>query len=45
MISMLSLFECTICSSWLTLEDEKLIFNVNWIFHVSDFLRLFAVSF
>ena len=43
MISMLSLFECITCSSSLSLEEIKLIAIVNWIFHVSHFLRLFDV--
>ena len=38
MISMLSLFECITCSlSLSSLEEIKLIFIVDWIFHVSDF--------
>ena len=46
MISLLSLSEC-IKRSWLSwsLEKIKLIAIVNWIFHVSDFLRLFMISF
>ena len=42
-ISMLSLFEC-IARSWsLSMEKVKLFAIVNWIFHVSDFLRLFDI--
>ena len=43
MISIFSLFECITCFS-LSLEDANLIANVKWIFHVSDFLRLFKIS-
>ena len=39
MISMLSLFECILRSSSLSLEEIKLIAIVNWIFHMPDFLR------
>ena len=42
---MLSLFECITHSSSLSLEEIKLIAIFNWIFHVSDFLRLFMMSF
>ena len=46
LISMLSLFECLSCSSSLSsLEKIKLIVIANWIFHVSDFLRSFMISF
>ena len=45
MISMLSLFECITCSSSLSLEEIKLIAVVNCISNVSDFLRLFMMSF
>ena len=46
LISMLSLFECLSCSSSLSsLEEIKLIVIANWIFHVSDFLRSFMISF
>ena len=45
MISMLSLFECITCSSSLSLEEIKLIAIVNCISNVSDFLRLFMMSF
>ena len=45
MISMLSLFECTTCSSSLSMEEIKLFVIVNWIFYVSDFLRLFMMLF
>ena len=41
---MLSLFECITCSSSLSMEEVKLFAIVNWIFHVSDFLRLFTMS-
>ena len=33
------------CSSSLSIEETKLFAVVNWIFHMSDFLRLFMVSF
>ena len=45
MISMLSLFECITCSSLLSKEEIKLFAIVNSIFYVSDFLRLFMMSF
>ena len=45
MISMLSLFQCITRSSSMSSEDVKLIAIVNLIFHVSDFLRLFRMSF
>ena len=45
MISMLSLFECITRSLSDPLEDIKLIAIANWIFHVSDVLGLFAMSF
>ena len=45
MISMLSLFECIAHSSLLPLEETKLIAMVDLIFHESDFLRLFMMSF
>ena len=41
---MLSRFECITCSSSLSLEGIKLIATVNWIFLVSDFLRLLMMS-
>ena len=42
---MLSLFEC-IAHSWsLSVEKLKWFAIVNWIFHVSHFLRLFMMSF
>ena len=44
MISMLSLLECITRSSSLSMEEIKLTAIVNPI-HVSDFLRLFMVSF
>ena len=42
---MLSFFECITGSSAMSLEDIKLIANFNWIFHISDFLILFMISF
>ena len=45
MISLLSLFECIMHSSSLSLEQIKLVAVANWIFHVPDFLRLFMISF
>ena len=43
---MLSNFECITRSSALSsLGEIKSIAIVNWIFHVSDFLRLFMISF
>ena len=45
MNSMLSLFESITCSSSVSLEEIKLIAIVNSIFNVSDFLRLFMMSF
>ena len=42
---MLSLFECIAGSSSLSMEEIKLFAIVNWIFHVSEFLRLFMMSF
>ena len=46
MISILSIFECVTWSSSLSsLEEVKLIFIVCWIFHVSDFLRSFMISY
>ena len=42
---MLSFFECITCSSSLSLEEIKLIAIFNYIFHVSDLLRLFMMSF
>ena len=43
MISMLSIFECITRSSSLSMKKLKLIAIVNWIFHVSDFLRVFMM--
>ena len=43
-ISMLSLFECITCSSSLSMEEIELLAIFNWIFHVSEFLRLFIMS-
>ena len=45
MSSMLSLFEFISRSLSVFLEEIKLIAIVNWTFHVSDFLRLFMISF
>ena len=45
MTSTLSLFECIRHSKSVSLEDIKLIANVNWVFNVSGFLRLFIISF
>ena len=45
-ISMLSLFECITHSSLLPyLEEIKFIFIADWIFHVSDILKLFMKYF
>ena len=44
-ISMLSLFEYITWSSSLSMEKINLFVIVNWIFHVSDFLRLLIMSF
>ena len=40
MISVLSLFECIMHSSSLSLEEIKLIAIVNWIFHGSNFFEI-----
>ena len=45
MVSMLSLFEYITRSSSLSMEEIKLFAILNRIFHVSDFLRLFMMSF
>ena len=45
MISMLSLLERITHSSSLSMEEIKLFAIVNWIFHMSDFLRLSMMSF
>ena len=45
MISILSLFDCITWSSSLPSEEIKLIAIVNWIFHVSDILKSFMISF
>ena len=45
MSSVLSLFECMTGSSLVPLEEKNLIVIVNLIFHVSDFLRSFMISF
>ena len=42
---MLSLFECITRSSSLSMEEIMLFAIINWTFHVSDFLRLFMMSF
>ena len=42
---MLLLSECITCSSSLSMEETKLFAIVNWIFPVSNFLRLFMMSF
>ena len=42
-ISMMSLFESITHSSSIFLWETKLIVFVSWIFHVSDFLRLFRI--
>ena len=45
MISMLSFFECIRHSSSSAIDEIKLFAIVNWIFHVSDILRLFMMFF
>ena len=45
MISMLSLFECTTCSSSFSIEEIKLFAIANWIFQIPDFSRLLMLSF
>ena len=45
MISMLLLFQCITLSSLLFMEEIKLFAIVNWIFQVSDYLRLFMMRF
>ena len=45
MISTLSLFKCIKHSSSLSIEEIQLFSIVNWIFQVSDCLRLFMISF
>ena len=45
MISVFSFFECITHSSSLSMEEIKLLANVNWILNVSDYLRLFIMSF
>ena len=42
---MLSLFEYIKHSSSLAMKEIKLFSIANWIFHVSDFLRLFMMPF
>ena len=42
---MLSIFESIILSSSVSLEDIELIPNINLDFQLSDFLRLFMISF
>ena len=44
MISMSSLFECITRSSTLSIEEMKLFAIANWIFHISEFLKLFMIS-
>ena len=41
----IALLLCITHSSSLPLEETKLVAIVNWIFHVSDFFRLFMMSF
>ena len=45
MTSMLSIFDCIKYSSSLSMEEIELFAIVNWISHVSDFLRIFMDSF
>ena len=45
MISVLSLFECITHSLSLSIEEIFFFTIASWIFHVSDFLRLFMKSF
>ena len=45
LFSMLLNFECTTCSLLLSIEEIKLIAIVSPSLHVSDFLRLFMMSF
>ena len=45
MTFMLLLSECITCSSSLSMEETNLFAIVNWIFPVSNFLRLFMMSF
>ena len=45
MFSILSLSKCITCFSSLSMEEIKLFDIANWIFHVSDFLRLFMIPF
>ena len=42
---MLSLSECITHSSLLSMEEIKLFAIVYWIFHLSEFLRLFIIPF
>ena len=42
---MLSFFECITRSRSLPMKEIALFAIVNWIFHVSDFLRLFMMTF
>ena len=44
-ISMLSLFKCMTCFLSVSFPAIKLIAIFNWVFEVSDFLRLFMTSF
>ena len=45
MFSLLSLFQCIACSSSLSLEEVESIAIVNWMFYMSEFLRLFLKLF
>ena len=45
MFSLLSLFQCIVCSSSLSLEEVESIAIVNWMFYMSEFLRLFLKLF
>ena len=45
MTSMLSLFECITCSSATSVVEIKITAIAGWIFHVTDLLRLFMMSF
>ena len=45
MISMLSIFECITCFLGLSMKEIKVFAIINWIFYVSDFLRLFIIFF
>ena len=45
MISTFSFFECITPSASLSIKEIKITAIVSWIFHVSDFLRLFVMPF